>query len=81
MIRLNLMLLVVAMVGVEDVGELADLVLDMDSFDMGITELGVLELLLNLFYLFAEFVVEGVEDFLEAAFGAPRTGRRLISHV
>jgi hypothetical protein len=56
-------------------------VLDMDSLDMGITELGMLELLLDFFYFFAEFVVEGVEDFLEAAFGAPRTGGRRISHV
>jgi hypothetical protein len=77
----NLMLLVMTMVGIEDVGKLADLVLDMDSLDMGITELGMLELLLDFFYFFAEFVVEGVEDFLEAAFGAPRTGGRRISHV
>jgi hypothetical protein len=41
----------------------------------------MLELLLDFFYFFAEFVVEGVEDFLEAAFGAPRTGGRRISHV
>jgi hypothetical protein len=77
----NLMLLVMAMIGIEDVGKLADLVLDMDSLDMGITELGMLELLLDFFYFFAEFVVERVEDFLEAAFGAPRTGGRRISHV
>jgi hypothetical protein len=80
-VRLNFMLLVMSMVGVEDIGELADLVLGMDSFNMRITELGVLKLLLNLLYLLAKLMVEGVEDFLEAAVGAPRTGRRLISHV
>lgn len=66
-IRLLLMLLVVAMVGVEDVGELANLVLGMDGLDVGIAELSVLKLLLDLLYLFAELVVEGVEEFLEAA--------------
>lgn len=63
-IRLLLVLLVMAMVGVEDVGELARLVFGVDHFDHGFLEFCAGELALQLLNLLAGFVVEWVEQFL-----------------
>lgn len=75
-IGLLLVLLVMAMVGIEDVGKLADFVLGVHGLDVHIFELGVLELLLDILQLLGSVVVEGVEEFLQAT-RLPRT----IGHV
>lgn len=53
-----LVLLVMAMVGVEEVAELSNLVLEVYSFDMCASQLGVLKFLLNFLDLFRKAVVE-----------------------
>lgn len=74
-ICLLLVLLVMAMVGIEEVGELAQLVLDVDSFDVDASQLGVLELLLDLLDLFREAVVKRMKNLLKALFFGHGAGR------
>lgn len=63
-----LVILVMAMIGVEEVAELSNLVLKVYSFDMCASQLGVLKLLLNFLNLFRKTVVEGMEELLNALF-------------
>ena len=66
-VGLLLMLLIVAMVGVEDVGKLSDLVLCMHSLDVDLVELGVLELVLHILQFLARAMIERMEEFLGEA--------------
>lgn len=64
LVRLLLVLLVMAMVGVEDVGKLSSLVFCVHNLDHGLLQLGAGELALYLFNLLAGPVVEGMEQLL-----------------
>lgn len=60
-----LVLLVVAVVGVEQVLEFAHLGTEVHRFDVRISQLALLKLLLELLNLFAGLVVERVEQLLQ----------------
>jgi hypothetical protein len=55
-----------AMVGVEEVGKFANLMLHMHGLDMRTSQFGVLKFLLDLLYLFRGAMVEGVKELLKA---------------
>jgi hypothetical protein len=59
-----LVLLVMAMISIEDIGELSSLVFSMDNFDHGLLKLCVGELALQLLDFLAGLVVERVKEFL-----------------
>lgn len=61
LISLLLVLLVMAMVFVEDIGELSSLVFRVHDLDHGLLKLGTRELTLNILDLLAGSVVERVE--------------------
>jgi hypothetical protein len=67
-VRRLLVRLVMAMVGIEEVGELSNLVLEVYRLDVRASQLGVLKLLLDFLDLFRDTVVEGVEDLLKTLF-------------
>lgn len=60
LIRLLLMLLVVSMIRVEQIGELADLVLHVSGFDLGIVEVGMLQFLAQVPEWMLHLVLEAV---------------------
>jgi hypothetical protein len=75
-VRLLLVVLVMAMVGVEDVSELAHLVLYMGGFDERLLETAARKLALDLLDFLTGLVVEGVEELgFQAAL--PRTFRHV----
>lgn len=74
------MLLVVAVVGIEDIGELSSLVFCMHNLYHRLLELSTRKLALQLFDLLAGLVVEWVEQLLFQP-SLPRTIVRRISHV
>lgn len=64
-VRRLLMVLVMAMIGVEKVGELSHLVLHVGGLDERLFETGTRKLALDLFDLLAGLVVERVEQLLQ----------------
>lgn len=63
-VRCLLVLLVMAMIGIEDVGELSSLVFGVDNFDHGLLKLRAGKLALQFLDLLAGLVVERVKQFL-----------------
>jgi hypothetical protein len=64
-VRLFLMLFVMAMVGVEEICELSNLMLNVHGLDMRIPQLGMLQLLLDFFYFLGRMMIEGMEELLK----------------
>jgi hypothetical protein len=64
-VRLFLMLLVMAMVGVEEICELSNLMLNVHGLDMCIPQLGMLQLLLDFFYFLGRMMIEGMQELLK----------------
>lgn len=60
------MLLVVTMIGVEQVLEFTNFVADVHSLNVRIPQFSMLKLLLQVLEFFAGLVVEGMEEFLQS---------------
>jgi hypothetical protein len=80
-VRLLLMLLVMAVVGIEEIGELSDLVLEMHSLNMRPPQLGMFEFLLDFLNLLGDAMVKRMEDLLKTLFLDHDAGRAQRSAI
>jgi hypothetical protein len=81
LVSLLLMLLIMAMIGVEDVGKLSGFVFGMDGFDKRLLKLRTGELTLQLLNFLAGLVVEGMKHLLfQPTLPRPRTLNLSVRH-